>query len=138
MRFLVDTNVFAETVKPNPEARVVTWLRSNEANLYISTITIGEMRRGVERLPGRARKALLMNWLELLCERMEGRILSFNTSTAHVWGQLKAKWEKDGINVPSLDSQIAATAHRHQMTVVTRNVADFERTGVKVMNPFLD
>jgi predicted nucleic acid-binding protein len=134
----VDTNVFAETVKPNPEARVVTWLRSNEANLYISTITIGEMRRGVERLPGRARKALLMNWLELLCERMEGRILSFNTSTAHVWGQLKAKWETEGITVPSLDSQIAATAQRHQMALVTRNIVDFERTGVKVLNPFID
>jgi len=125
-------------MKRNPEGRVVTWLRNNEANLYISAITIGEMRRGVERLPGGPRKALLKNWLELLGGRMRGRILSFNTSTAHVWGQLKAKWEKEGIIVPSLDSQIAATAHRHQLAVVTRNVADFERTGLKVLNPFLD
>ncbi len=138
MRFLVDTNVFGEAVRPNAEGRVVTWLRDNESNLYVSAITIGEIRRGVERLPRGARKTLLMNWLELMCDRMRGRVLSFNTSTAHVWGQLKAKWEREGISVPSLDSQIAATARRHQLAVVTRNTADFEKTGVRVLNPFND
>jgi hypothetical protein len=123
-------------MKRKPQTPVVEWLRDNESSLYISTITIGEIRRGVERLPGGSRKALLMGWLETLCERMAGRILSFNTSTAHVWGQLKAKWERQGISVPSLDSQIAATAHRHQLALVTRNVADFEKTGIKVLNPF--
>jgi predicted nucleic acid-binding protein len=67
---------------------------------------------------------------------MKGRILSFNTSVAHVWGQLKASWERKGLVVASLDSQIAATAHRHGLTVVTRNVSDFDKTGVKVLNPF--
>ena len=67
---------------------------------------------------------------------MKGRVLSFNTSTAHVWGQLKAKWDAAGIVVPSLDSQIAATAQRHQLTVVTRNTSDFAQTGVKLLNPF--
>ena len=138
MSFLVDTNVFAEPTKPKPDARVVAWLRDNESSLYISAITIGEIRRGVERLPGASRKTLLMGWLEKLCERMGGRVLSFNTSIAHVWGQLKAKWEKEGISVPSLDSQIAATAQRHQLAVVTRNTADFEKTGIKVLNPFLE
>ena len=71
-----------------------------------------------------------------LCQRMDGRILGFNTSTAHVWGQLVAGWEKKGITVPSLDSQIAATAHRHALTLVTRNTSDFELTGVKFLNPF--
>jgi hypothetical protein len=69
---------------------------------------------------------------------MKGRVLSFNTNTAHVWGQLKAKWDKAGISVPSLDSQIAATAHRHGLTVVTRNTSDFDKTGVKVLNPLKD
>jgi predicted nucleic acid-binding protein len=136
--YLVDTNVLAEPMKRKPDAPVVKWLRDHESSLYISTITIGEIRRGVERLPHGSRSVLLMRWLEILCERMAGRILSFNTSTAHVWGQLKAKWEKEGISVPSLDSQIAATAHRHQLSVVTRNAADFERTGIKVLNPFQD
>ena len=78
-------------------------------------------------------------WLQSICDCMKGRVLSFNTSTAHVWGQLKAKWDKAGITVPSLDSQIATTAHRHSLTVVTvvtRNTSDFEKTGVKVVNPF--
>jgi predicted nucleic acid-binding protein len=67
---------------------------------------------------------------------MKGRILSFNVGTAHVWGQLKADWERTGVAIPSLDSQIAATAHRHNLTLVTRNTEDFEKTGVKLLNPF--
>ncbi|MDB6006275.1 MAG: fitB [Prosthecobacter sp.] len=67
---------------------------------------------------------------------MDGRILSFNTSTAHVWGQLIAAWEKKGVVVPSLDSQIAATAHRHSLTVVTRNLSDFQHSKIKLLNPF--
>ena len=136
MSYLVDTNVFSEPVKPKPDANVVAWLRANESSLYVSTITIGEMRRGIERLPSGRRKTQLRAWLVALCDCMKGRVLSFNTSTAHVWGQLKAKWDAAGIVIPSLDSQIAATAQRHELTVVTRNTADFGRAGVKQLNPF--
>jgi predicted nucleic acid-binding protein len=134
--YLVDTNIYSEPVKPKPEPKVVEWLRKHERELYISTVTIGEIRRGIERLPEGKRKAQLRLWLQSICDCMKGRVLSFNISTAHVWGQLKAKWDKAGINVPSLDSQIAATAHRHGLTVVTRNTADFNKTGVKILNPF--
>lgn len=137
MSYLVDTNVISEPVKPQPDPKVVAWLRENERALYVSTITIGEIRRGIERLPAGQRKTQLRAWLVALCDCMKGRVLSFNTSTAHVWGQLKAKWEAEGITIPSLDSQIAATAERHTLTVVTRNTADFARTGVKVLNPFV-
>ncbi|MBN8421003.1 MAG: type II toxin-antitoxin system VapC family toxin [Verrucomicrobia bacterium] len=136
MSYLVDTNVYSEPVKAKPDAKVVAWLRSHESELYVSTITIGEIRRGIERLPEGKRKNQLRTWLQNLCECMKGRVLSFNTSTAHVWGQLKAQWDKAGISVPSLDSQIAATAQRHSLTVVTRNTSDFEKTGVKLLNPF--
>ncbi len=136
MSYLVDTNIYSEPVKPNPEPKVVEWLRKHERELYVSTVTIGEIRRGIERLPEGKRKTQLRAWLQTLCECMKGRVLSFNTSTAHVWGQLKAKWDKAGISVPSLDSQIAATAQRHGLTVVTRNTSDFDKTGVKVLNPF--
>lgn len=136
MSYLVDTNVFSELVKPKPNSNVVAWLRANESSLYVSTITIGEMRRGIERLPAGRRRTQLRSWLVALCDCMKGRVLSFNTSTAHVWGQLKAKWDAAGIVIPSLDSQIAATAQRHELTVVTRNTADFARTGVKSVNPF--
>ena len=67
---------------------------------------------------------------------MKGRILGFNTSTAHIWGQLKAKWEKAGVGIPSLDSLIAATAHRHSLTIVTRNGSDFIGSGLKTIDPF--
>jgi len=134
--YLVDTNIFSEPAKAKPDAEVVSWLREHEAELYVSSITIGEIRRGIERLPDGKRKTQLRPWLTALCDCMRGRILSFNTSTAHVWGQLKAGWDRAGVVVPSLDSQLAATAQRHGLTVVTRNVTDFERTGVKVLNPF--
>ena len=136
MSYLVDTNVFSEPVKPKPDASVVTWLRQHESALYASTITIGEIRRGIERLPDGKRKTQLRAWLQSLCDCMKGRVLSFNTSTAHVWGQLKAKWDRAEITVSSLDSQLAATAHRHSLTLVTRNLTDFEKTSVKLLNPF--
>lgn len=136
MSYLVDTNVFSEQAKPTPDAQVIEWLRQHESELYVSTITIGEIRRGIERLPDGKRKAQLQQWLQSLCDCMQGRILGFNTSTAHVWGQLKAQWEKAGVNVRSLDSQIAATASRRSLTIVTRNTSDFENTGVRTLNPF--
>ena len=138
MSYLVDTNVLSELAKPKPEPLVVAWLRDHEPDLYLSTITIGELRRGIESLPAGKRKTALQSWFTDLCKRMEGRILSFNTSTAHIWGQKMADWDKKGTPVPSLDSQIAATAHRHNLTVVTRNIADFKNTGVKLFNPFVD
>jgi predicted nucleic acid-binding protein len=134
--YLVDTNVFSEPARPKPDAQVVAWLRENEQLLYVSTITIGELRRGIERLADGKRKTELHQRLQALCECMKGRVLSLNTSTAHVWGQLKAAWDKKGVSVPSLDSQLAATAHRYGLTIVTRNAPDFQRTGLKLLNPF--
>lgn len=136
MSFLVDTNVLSELAKPKPDPQVAAWLRENEPNLYVSTITIGELRRGVERLPNGVRKSKLRHWLISICECMKGRVLGFNTSTAHVWGQMKAKWDSAAVVVPTLDSQTAAIAKKHGLTVVTRNTSDYSRTGVKVMNPF--
>ena len=132
----MDTNVFSELARNKPDARVVNWLREHETELYLSTITIGELRRGIENLPAGKRRTALQSWLTSLCKKMEGRILSFNTGAAHVWGQLTAAWDKKGTTVPSLDSQLAATAHRHNLTMVTRNVSDFQNTGVKIFNPF--
>lgn len=136
MSFLVDTDVFGELAKPKPDPQVAAWMRDNEQDLYVSTITIGELRRGVERLPDGVRKTKLRRWLISICECMKGRVLGFNTSTAHVWGQMKAEWDSAGVTVPTLDSQIAAIAKKHGLTVVTRNTSDYSRTGIKVLNPF--
>lgn len=137
MNYLVDTNIFSEQAKPTPNAKVTGWIRRHESALYVSAITIGEIRRGIERLPDGPRRKQLGKWLQSVCDCMHGRILGFNTSTAHVWGQLKANWEKSAINIPSIDSQIAATAIRHSLTLVTRNTKDYEQSGVKLLNPFL-
>ena len=136
MSFLVDTNVFSEVAKPRPDTKVTAWLREHESRVYVSAITIGEIRRGIERLPASRRKTQLRAWLQSLGDCMKGRILSFNSGTAHVWGQLKAQWDRAGITVATRDSQLAATAHRHQLTLVTRNTTHFARTGVKLLNPF--
>ena len=136
MSFLVDTNIFSEPVKPKPDPKMVAWLRVHEDGLYVSTITIGELRLGIERLPNGRRRTQLRVWLGALGECMKGRVLSFNSSTAHVWGQFKAKWDLAGVAVPSLDSQIAATAQRHDLTLATRNTRDFAKTGLKLFNPF--
>ena len=136
MSYLVDTNVFSELAKARPDAQVVAWIRDHESEIYLSTISIGELRRGIESLPAGKRKTSLQSWFAGLCKRMQGHILSFNTSTAHVWGQRVAAWNKKGLTVSSLDSQLAATAHRHGLTMVTRNVSDFQNTGVKLFNPF--
>ena len=136
MNYLVDTKVFSELAKAKPDALAVKWLREHEPDLYISTITIGEIRRGIEALPSGKRKTSLQAWLTDLCNRMDGRILSYNAGVAHVWGQMVAACDKRGISLPSLDSLLAATALRHSLTMVTRNVADFKHAGVKVVNPF--
>lgn len=136
MSYLIDTNVFSEPAKPTPDRDVVTWLANNETELYVSAVTIGELRRGIERLRKSKRRDRLEEWLVGLCACMQGRVLSFNASVAHVWGQLKAKWEIAGVSIPSIDSQIAATAHRHSLILVTRNEKDFKNSGIKLLNPF--
>ena len=138
MSYLVDTNVISESAKPRPDEAVLEWLGRNEPNLYFSTVTIGELRRGIERLPQGKRRRALQHWLLRLCDCMKGRVLSFNVSVAHVWGQLKARWEAQGLVVPSLDSQLAATAHRHGLTLVTRDEKHFVATGIRILNPFAD
>jgi len=136
MNYLVDTNVLSELAKPQPSGDVMAWFVKHEPHLYVSRITLGEIRKGLELLPTGKRKTSLQTWFKAVCERMDGRVLSFNTSTAHVWGRLVASLEKKGIQIPTLDSQLAATAQRHGLTMVTRNVADFKNAGVKLLNPF--
>jgi predicted nucleic acid-binding protein len=136
MGFLVDTNVFSEHLKRSPQPEVLAWIRENESELYLSTITVGEIRLGIELLDEGKRKQQYEKWLQGLTRIMQGRILSYNRASAHVWGQMQASLEKSGGRLPDLDSQIAAIALRHGLTVATRNESDFLRTGVTVVNPF--
>lgn len=80
---------------------------------------------------------MLHFWLESVCDSMKGRLLNFDLETAHLWGKFKADLEQKGMTIPSLDGQIAATAQQYQLTIVTRNVKNFLRTGLKILNPFV-
>lgn len=82
------------------------------------------------------RKVKMQDWLIDFCNRLQGRILNFNASTAHIWGQHMVIWQRKGINPALLDSFIAAVALRHQLTIVTRNTDDFTKLGIRVLNPF--
>ncbi len=134
--YLVDTNIWSESLKRKPNSGVVQWLRDNERQLYLSSITLGELKFGIERLPKGRRQLSLQAWISELKRRMRGRVLSYNASVANVWGQLQARCEREGTSLPSADSMIAATALRHSLIIATRNVEDFKYTGVKVENPF--
>lgn len=138
MSYLVDTNVFSETLKRRPNARVMGWLRDHEGEVAISTITIAEIRGGIERLPDGKRRDDFEAWLAKICASMRGNILSFNRATAHVWGQMQGRLDARGIQLSAFDSLIAATALRHQLTVATRNERNFEHAGVRIENPFLE
>jgi len=136
MRFLVDTNVFSEGTKQRPDPLVQVWLAERESDLCVSTLTLGELEYGIEKLSRGRRREGLQSWLKRTCDIMEGRILSVNTSVAHVWGQLRAKWAAAGIPMPTVDGLIAATAKRHGLVIVTRNRKDFDDSGVRTLNPF--
>jgi len=106
VNYLVDTNPVSEFTKPRPNLRVIAWLQAHDLEFYISTVTIAEIRRGIERIPLGNKKIHLHSWLINLCKQRKGRILSFDSSVAHVWGQIAAKWESSGLSVaPFGDSE---------------------------------
>ena len=133
---LVDTNVLSELTKPTPEARVVRWLEVNEPTLAVPTITLAELRYGIARLPrGRRRSSLLRFW-QTTCDQFRGRIFSFDQRAAEKYGDTAAAAEQAGRRLNVQDGQIAAIALVHGMHVATRNVSDFEATGVAIVNPW--
>ena len=136
MSYLVDTDVLSEATKKTPNPAVRRWLAEHQRELYVSTITIGEMRYGIEKLPRGKRHTALQSWLTETCRIMDGRILSFNISVAHVWGTMRAALFKTGQIMPMADSQIAAIATRYELTVATRNAKDFLHYGIKTIDPF--
>jgi predicted nucleic acid-binding protein len=136
MSWIVDTDVLSERTKLKPNNMVLDWLRENATRLYTSSHVIGEVANGIERLEGK-RKAELQVWLQRLIRSLAGRLLNFNGTVAVVWAQQESEYERLGCAMPMPDSFIAATARRHSLTIVTRNVADFQRPGLRVFNPFV-
>jgi predicted nucleic acid-binding protein len=136
--FLLDTNCISEIVRPRPDLGVSSWFESvDERLLHLSVLTLGEIRKGIAELtPGRKR-ASLENWLEIdLRERFAGRILGLDSEIADRWGWLAARAKDGGWTLPIIDGLIAATALHHNLTIVSRNAADFAKTQVPVLNPW--
>ena len=133
MNFLLDTNIVSETIKKNPNENVVGWLNSiPDENLSISVITLGELRKGVEKLQDNMRKIELINWIDhKLRPWFGGNIISINTEIAEKWGYISAT-----TNTPAIDGLIAATCLTRNLTLVTRNIKDFNIPGLEVFNPF--
>jgi hypothetical protein len=136
--YLFDTNVISELVKPNPDANVVAWVRAeDESCFYLSVLSFGEIRRGIERLPQGARRERLRRWLEIdLTDRFKGRILDIDRSVAEIWGMIMARGAANSVRLPSIDTLIAATAERHGMVTATRNLRYFAFAAVAVVSPW--
>lgn len=135
--FLLDTNVISEPKRARPDEGVISWLgRQLLSDLHISVITIGELRRGIVRLePGRRRDDLDF-WLEDMILRYQERILSVDLDVTERWASLAEINRAAGRPSEMTDELIAATAHVHGLTVVTRNVRHFESSGCHVLSPW--
>ncbi|HVW40025.1 MAG TPA: type II toxin-antitoxin system VapC family toxin [Amycolatopsis sp.] len=138
MSFLLDTNAISEWVKPRPDPGVVRWFdQVDEDRTYLSVITLGELRKGVNRLTDGRRRDRLDRWLTTeLLDRFSNRILLVDTAVADEWGQLLARTETAGTPIHGTDAVIAATALTHQLQIITRNVAHFQPAGIDILNPW--
>ena len=138
MNYLLDTCVISELVAQRPNPNVVEYVDALDPDaVYLSVITIGEITKGIEKLPKSKRKRELQTWLrEDLLIRFDGKIISLDTEVLVEWGILAARLEVSGRIMPAMDSLIAATVLVHQLTLVTRNVDDFEGAGVDIVNPW--
>ena len=136
--FLLDTNIVSELVKPKPEANVTEWVENtDESLLYLSVLTLGEIRRGIAALPQSRRRATLEAWLDKdLRARFEGRILVIDQEVADRWGLLTAAARNSGIVLPVIDGLLAATALEHNLTLVTRDTGQIPSISVVVFNPW--
>ena len=136
--YLLDTNCISEAVRPNPEPRVMNWLgAADEALLFLSVLTLGEIRKGVASLAQSRRRTLLESWLNKeLRARFSGRILMVDNAIADRWGLLAATAKKTGRSLSTIDGLLAATAIQHNLTIVSRNENDFDRMQVQVLNPW--
>jgi predicted nucleic acid-binding protein len=135
--FLLDTNVVSEWVRPRPNAGVMAWLaEADEDGVFLSVVTLAELRHGIERMAAGQRRRRLNEWLANdLIFRFEGRVVPVDVAVADSWGRLTASREASGRPISVADAFIAATAAVHGLTLVTRNVADFERT-VRTISPW--
>ncbi len=136
--FLLDTNCISELVNPRPDRKVVDWMEAaDESLLYLSVLTLGEIRRGLAGLDQGKKRTQIETWLEVeLRNRFFKRILSVSAGIADRWGTIAGEAKRRGQTVAVIDGILAATALHHNLTVVSRKVNDFARAQVTVLNPW--
>jgi len=134
MTYLVDANVISEPTKPAPSGKVVDWLSANEENLVVDSIILGELCIGILALPSGRKRTQLEHWFDDVAQTID--CLPWDAAISRGWAKLVVDLKQKGDKLPLLDSMIAATALHHELTVATRNTRDFERAGVKVLDPF--
>lgn len=138
MNYLIDTCILSELVKPHPNRKVIEWLNDTpNERLFLSVITIGEIRKGLTNLPDSKKKAILTNWLNTLREDYQNRIYEINLTVAENWGIIQGSADKSGNPIASVDSLIAAVAYTYNLTLVTRNEKDFAPSNVPILNPWI-
>lgn len=138
MKYLLDTCVVSELVKPRPSPRVVQWVSDrDEDRLFLSVVTLAELQKGIAKLADEPRRQRLQAWLEKdLIQRFQGRMLEVNEEVAIAWGMIQGAAEAKGVTLPVMDTWVAAIAQVSNLMVVTRNVQDLERCGAMVVNPW--
>ena len=137
MNFLLDTCTISEPKQKLPNEKVLEWIDAqDESKLFLSVLTIGEIRKGIVRLDSGKKKAELENWLEKLRVRFSRRILPITEKTFLVWGKMYGEFERKGIVRPAFDSLLEATALEHDLIFVTRNVKNFQNSQVTILNPW--
>ena len=134
MKYLVDANVLSEPTKPTPDPRVIDWLRGHEPDLAVDPIILGELRFGILVLPRGRKRTALERWFEAGAQRLQ--CLPWEADTGLTWAGLLARLRATGKAMTIKDSLIAATALMNDLAVVTRNRADFEKAGVRLVDPF--
>jgi tRNA(fMet)-specific endonuclease VapC len=138
MKYLLDTCVVSELIAKKTNPRVLEWVDSVDPDgVYLSVLTVGELTKGIEKLPNSKRKQELSDWMENeLIVRFQDKILVLDMDTLIRWGRMFAKLEAKGRKPPAVDSLIAACALEKGMILVTRNEADFDGTDVEIVNPW--
>jgi predicted nucleic acid-binding protein len=136
LKYLLDTNVLSELFKKQPEPKVSRWLKeADQDSLFLSVLTLGEIRKGIEKMEQSSRKARLVQFLEKdVPAQFEERILPVDFEVAETWGLLEAH---AGRPLPTVDALLAATALTHNLTLVTRNTQDFSFSKLKLLNPWM-
>jgi len=135
MTYLADANVLSEPTKPAPDAKAVAWLGAHEDDIVVDPVIVGEIAMGVLSLPAGRKRARLLRWFDAVLQTVE--CLPWDVNVGRRWAQLLVDVKTQGHTLPLLDSMIAATALTHDLTLATRNTRDFQKTGVKLVDPFV-